>query len=300
MNEVSNEEKLRDIYQLLFAMATTNNSFAIENTVQHDEYTIILHSLHTIANELQSLILISGINPPYNCSKNILQLSFVLNNEFKIINFNSEVIKVLNYSPKALDNLAFEKLIALPSIVAWEKLREKFNDGTRFYTTVELVFLTNEHYFLPLYCTFTRLHFGTFFLITSISLVSAVVSPVNPTHLGQDEKLKTELATLVQLRTYILEHLDEPLPTLKKLAILVGSEEHALKAGFRKYYKTSVYHFYHVERLNKALHLILESSLSLKEIAFMCGFSTYLNFYKAFRKHFNYTPSSLSRPVNKK
>ena len=300
MNEVSKGEKLKEIYQLLFEMATKNNSFVIEDSVQKDEYAIILNSLHTIANELQSLILLSGIYPPYNCLENILQLSFVLNNEFKIQSFSNEVIKTLNYSPNTLIDLAFEKLIALPSIATWEKLLEKSNDTTCFYTTVEIVFLTSDHYFLPLYCTFTRLHLGTFFLITSISLVSAAINHSNPTNLAQDEKLKTELAILLKLHTYILEHLDEPLPTLKKLAKLVGGEEHTLKTGFRKYYNTSVYRFYHIERLNKALHLVLETRISLKEIAFMCGFSTYLNFYKAFRKHFNYAPSTLSRPSNKK
>ncbi|MFV8347903.1 helix-turn-helix transcriptional regulator [Flavobacterium sp. ZB4P13] len=107
---------------------------------------------------------------------------------------------------------------------------------------------------------------------------------------------QSEAVVMQSIYDYILNHLEEPLPTLKKLAAMFASEEHKLKIGFRKYFNTSVYNFYHLERLKKSHLLIQQITIPLKEIAFMCGFSTYLNFYKAFKKHYGYAPSDLSRP----
>jgi transcriptional regulator GlxA family with amidase domain len=73
-------------------------------------------------------------------------------------------------------------------------------------------------------------------------------------------------------------------------------EEHILKNGFRTVFKTSVYNFYQEERLKRANLMIRQTSVSLKEIAYLNGFKGYLNFYKAFKKRFGYKPSDLSRP----
>jgi len=47
--------------------------------------------------------------------------------------------------------------------------------------------------------------------------------------------------------------------------------------------------------LKKAYLLILQTDLPLKEVAFQCGFLAYLNFYKAFRKKYGFSPSEVAR-----
>jgi AraC-like DNA-binding protein len=95
---------------------------------------------------------------------------------------------------------------------------------------------------------------------------------------------------------YILEHLDEALPTAKVLAMRFGVEEYHLKSLFKAHFGLSMYQFYQTERLKKGYQLILTTQLQLKEIAFQCGFTTYLNFYKAFKKAYGIAPSALLRP----
>ena len=48
-------------------------------------------------------------------------------------------------------------------------------------------------------------------------------------------------------------------------------------------------------RMNKALRLLTEDCLPVKEIAFLCGFSDEKYFSRAFRKYYGYPPSHLCR-----
>lgn len=95
------------------------------------------------------------------------------------------------------------------------------------------------------------------------------------------------------LSDYILLHLEEPLPTIRALSKMFHTNERKLKEGFRALFNTSIYQFYHVERLKKAQLLILRTDKSLKSIACRCGFNTYHNFSTAFKKHFGQSPVTL-------
>jgi len=97
---------------------------------------------------------------------------------------------------------------------------------------------------------------------------------------------------------YIQNHLEEPLPSSKRLSKMFGTNEFTLKENFRKLLKTSIYQFYNEERLKKSHTLIEKTTIPLKEIALLSGFTNYTNFYKAFKKKFNYAPSELNRKDN--
>jgi len=98
-----------------------------------------------------------------------------------------------------------------------------------------------------------------------------------------------------KVQDYILNNLEEPLPTTKELSKMFGTNEFTLKENFRTILKTSIYQFYNDERLKKAHFLIQQTTISLKEISFLCGFNDYNNFSKAFKKKFNYSPSDVNR-----
>ena len=107
--------------------------------------------------------------------------------------------------------------------------------------------------------------------------------------------VQSNAVLLQNVYEYILNHLDEPLPTTKELSKMFGTNEFKLKDSFRHFFKTSIYKFYTEERLKKAHHLILSTNITLKEISYICGYGDYVIFYKAFKKRFNYAPSDLTR-----
>ena len=114
------------------------------------------------------------------------------------------------------------------------------------------------------------------------------------------QKIKTPgidpaFVIIQKVQDYILNHLEEPLPSTKELSEMFGTNKFTLKEWFRNLLKTSVYQFYNDERLKKAHILIQQTEIPLKQIAFLCGFNNYTNFFKAFKKKFGFSPSEVIR-----
>lgn len=289
------EEKLRMIYQLLFDLATGRKTIAFYSETLDDEYDVILNSLLVQGERIRELVLEQGKVIPYSNFQHLSQFAFVLNSNFKVIDFNFTVSDRLKYESEAIQNLPFESLLDDTSKEGWNKLIKQFNWNTYFFTTVELVFVSLDGYKLPLFCSVSNSLVNQTLFVLSAEVVLKDVPFLKQIPSNTNEKIKNEAKIIENIHTYILEHLDAPLPSLKSLAIQFGSEEHKIRNGFREHYHTSVYQFYQDERLKKAYLLISQTDLPLKEIAFQCGFEMYLNFYKAFRKKYGFSPSELSR-----
>jgi len=123
---------------------------------------------------------------------------------------------------------------------------------------------------------------------------------INPYAIPIDSDSDTDavMALVQKVQAYILNHLEERLPTAEVLSKMFSSNAFALKEGFRTVLHTSIYQYYNDERLKKAHLLIEQTAVPLKEIAFICGFNAYTNFYKAFKKKYNYTPIDVTRIGN--
>ena len=120
-------------------------------------------------------------------------------------------------------------------------------------------------------------------------------SPYKNTKIDLGATNDTTVLMVQKVLDYIQNHLEEPLPSTKRLSKMFGTNEFTLKENFRRLLKTSIYQFYNEERLKKAHTLIEKTRIPLKEIALLSGFTDYTNFYKAFKKKFNYPPSELKR-----
>ena len=288
-------EKLRIIYQLLFDLATGRRTVALDLGEVDDEYDAILLTLLEQGERIRALVLEQGIVPPYNSIEHLNQFVFVLDSHYRIVDFNFAVVERLKYTSEVIQSLLFEKLLDDRSKLVWRDLLKQVGDTSSFFVTTELLFLTVDEFKLPLFCSVSNSLVHPFVFVLSIEVVLKDVPFLKDIPSVAAEKAKAEAAVIAQVHTYILEHLDAPLPTLKSLALQFGSEEHKIRNGFREHYHTSVYQFYQDERLKKAYLLITQTDLPLKEVAYQCGFGMYLNFYKAFRKKYGFSPSLLSR-----
>lgn len=107
-----------------------------------------------------------------------------------------------------------------------------------------------------------------------------------------------EPSELIQkVQDYIVNHLEENLPSTKALAQMFGTNEFTLKQNFRELFKTSVYQYYNDERLKKAHLLIQQTALPLANVALLSGFNNYTNFFKAFKKKYDQSPSDIARKI---
>ncbi|HNP33694.1 MAG TPA: AraC family transcriptional regulator [Flavobacterium sp.] len=137
-------------------------------------------------------------------------------------------------------------------------------------------------------------------LLNEVAEKMQMANYLNPNNFTHPILTGNDAATVIiqKVQDYILNNLEEPLPTTKELSKMFGTNEFFLKDHFRKTLKTSIYQFYNDERLKKAHFLIEKTTIPLKEISFLCGFNDYTNFFKAFRKKYKYAPSDLSRNKN--
>lgn len=131
-----------------------------------------------------------------------------------------------------------------------------------------------------------------------MQLVISQSGYINPNYQSSAKSPQSDAVLLQNVYEYILNHLEEPLPSTKELSKMFGTNEFKLKDSFRHFFNTSIYQLYTKERLKNAHQLIQKTTITLKEIAFISGFNDYVNFSKAFKKRYGYSPSELKREYN--
>ncbi|RTY67110.1 helix-turn-helix transcriptional regulator [Flavobacterium sp. LB2P53] len=292
------QQRIKAIYQMLFEMATGNLAFRIIKTDQDDEVGKMSEMLNNLAGEMHDILLQSGYVNPHYSYQNLVQTTFILDDNFLISNYNAHALQALYYESEELFQVDFGKFIAPQSFSIWNQKKKEASLDDNYHSTVQLIFVTGNNKLLPAFCTISRLRYSDKIIVNSITTIlqellsdPKYVIKINP-------ERQSEAIVMQNLYDYILNHLEQPLPTLKELAVLFDCNEYKLKLGFREFFKTSIYNFYHDERLKRAHLMILQTKIPLKEIAIMNGFNTYLNFYKAFKKRFKYAPSEVDRSPN--
>lgn len=106
---------------------------------------------------------------------------------------------------------------------------------------------------------------------------------------------QADLDKLQQAREYIILNLENP-GTLVEIAHKVGMNDFKLKQGFKKVYGTTVFGLVHEERMQRALSLLRDTTMSIVDISMLTGYKNPSNFTAAFRKRFGYPPSDLKIP----
>jgi AraC-like DNA-binding protein len=296
MNNTSNHDRVRSLYQMLFEMATGNLTFRLKESVHNDELDQLARLINKIAEQMQAAILKSGHVIPYFTYQNVLQLTIVLEKHLIINSFTADVPKILGYHESKLFGMNFTHLVAEQSRGLWEAKKIEAAKDNNFHDTFQLVLLTESRHLIPAFCTVSRLIYSNKLVISSVTTILTDQMDATQNAAINMHPKQTDAALIQSLYEYILNNLEEPLPTAKELSKLFGTNEFRLKDGFRHFFKTSIYHFYNEERLKKAHFQIQQTNTPIKTIAFACGFNDYTNFYKAFKKRFKYSPTELQRP----
>ncbi|WP_291127416.1 helix-turn-helix transcriptional regulator, partial [Flavobacterium sp. UBA7682] len=268
---------------MLFELATGNLAYRIEPTEKNDELDELSSVLNILGLTIQNTIAKSGHVIPYYNYQSVLQNTFMLSKDYNIKSFNASVISNFGYSPDALNDMKFDKIIAPQSYDIWQNIKLEIINNEEYFHTIQLVLVTGNKKLLPFHFTISKLLHSDDILITSVTTV--LQNSLADSFSSGNIIPRPKDSTIIQsVYNYIINNLEEPLPSVKALAKMFGSNEFKLKVGFRHFFNTSIYQLYNEERLKKAHKLIQQTDLSLKEIAFMSGFNSYLNFYKAFCK----------------
>jgi AraC family transcriptional regulator, transcriptional activator of the genes for pyochelin and ferripyochelin receptors len=103
---------------------------------------------------------------------------------------------------------------------------------------------------------------------------------------------QSDIRLIHKAKEYLLEHIDNPC-TIRELAKEVGLNDCKLKKGFKEVYHNTVFGVLIDERMQKAKNLLLETELSVQEVATLTGYKNLSNFTAAFKRKFGFPPSAL-------
>ena len=289
------DPRLRSLYEALLAMATGNFKLRIARSGADDATECLVVLANMVAEELEAA-LVDTVVRSWRETTLVTGHCFLLDGGHRVRSYSRETAQQLGYGKGELLGLPFAELLAEDSVKEWTDALARNAELEPRQVVVRLVFRTKTELLLPCVCLAVRMVATDQTLVCSVAVRAKTKSEVTLHEGNPPTTEKTYDAKLIQaLYDYIMAHLDAPLPTIGELARLFGTNEFRLKDGFRHFFKTSIYQFYNEQRLLRA-HLIIEqTSLQLKEIAFLCGFEDYPNFSKAFRKRFGYAPSAIVR-----
>lgn len=284
---------------MLFEMASGNLQFQITNLDEEDEIDQIAHKLNEIASNIKNTFHKIGHVIPQFTYQNLVQHTFILDKEFYILSFSSSVLDTLKLSQQELSKLKFSKIIAKQSINDWKTIENEIVTNNIFHITLQLHLLDKNNQIYPSYFTISSLLNSNKIVISGITTNIEDYTNYNIANNNLASSKKIDSNTIVQnVYNYIMNHLEEPLPSVNELAKIFGTNDFRLKAEFRKHFNISIYKCYTNERLKRATYLIKRTNIPLKEIAFISGFNDYNNFSKAFKKKYNYVPSELQRSLH--
>ena len=111
----------------------------------------------------------------------------------------------------------------------------------------------------------------------------------------RNENINPAFSNLIE---YIQENYQEKI-TLDKLGKQFGLSAGYICNLFAKHYNTTLTCFVTDIRLKRAVELISDGNLTLKQIAYESGYNDYFYFNKVFKAHFGVAPSQYENSVEK-
>lgn len=302
MQREINQKRIHSIRQMLLEMASGNFGHRIARTDEDDELESLTVLINMVAEEMQETLFPKGYINTHHFQQNLTSISFITDENFIVLSTIPEAYSLLHYDITSLDGVKFVKLLTDTSAENFERLLPTILANEKV-STLSLSYLTfNQTEITSLFSSISRISNDNRFIIHSI-LVDSAESENSQEDFNSAVRLpktrRDDAKLMQQVYDYILSNLENPLPSLKELSKIFGTNEHKLKEAFKYFFNTSIYQFYNDERLKRVHLLIEQTNMPLKSIAYMNGFNTYPNFSKAFKKKYGYSPNDLKRDSSK-
>lgn len=134
---------------------------------------------------------------------------------------------------------------------------------------------------------------GSLFLEAQIlELLAMMFARQNKTSSNEDALSGVDLDRIHRVQEILIDRLTDP-PTLAELSKAVGTNEFKLKRGFKQVFGTTPYAYHLQHKLELTRSYILDTDLTIAEIAYEVGYSDPAHLTNAFRKQYGIPPSDL-------
>ncbi|MBC9795888.1 helix-turn-helix domain-containing protein [Sinomicrobium weinanense] len=320
MNVDHDKKRIKSINRMLLEVASGNFSYRIERSSQNDELEALIVLANMMTEELgEALRHQNYVN--YNESyKHIGQMTFVLDDRFRVSSFNPLAPDILLFKEKEIHGRPLSAFLTEESKPVWQDFQSDILNGNSYNHTLELSFKAKKYFIVPTICSVSTLlnaHHQGSILVTAIETILRSEETENELRKRAEQNKKihnhhsskntlrivlnnSDLKKIGQVQEYIVNKLDEPNFSLKELARTLGTNEFKLKYGFKQLYGTTVFRYLQEERLRKASLLVQHSKLPLKNISEMTGFKTAQHFSRVFKGKYGYSPSKFRKLLREK
>lgn len=297
MEREINRQRIQHIRQMLLEMASGNFDGRIPRTTQDDDLESVIVLVNMLAEEMKESLFPKGYLNLHHLQNAPISISFITDCDFTIREMSFSCKQLFGCNSEAATGLSFRDLLTEDSKLNLENLEQSIliNEDCSLLTLTYKTFSGNA--ITPLFSSVGRLQNDNGFVIHSIVNYPDTEFPIKEDYHSKRlvKTRRTEAKLMQQVYDYILAHLEGPLPTLRELSRMFGTNEYKLKEGFRHFFNTSIYQFYNDERLERCCLLIRETTIPLKQIAYMYGFNSYPSFSKAFKKKYGHSPTDLKK-----
>ncbi len=170
-----------------------------------------------------------------------------------------------------------------------------FYQGNYSFTSSECIqtILTDQHQGLVR---------STFLEGISLELLSCQIRQYKDDLVAPSKQLalrKQDVEKILEAREVLVKNLQNP-PTIEKLSKKVGINQSKLKAGFKKVFDKPVKTWLRDKRLEMAKLLLLEDTLSIREIAKSVGYSNQSHFSNRFKEKYGALPKDFTQLMKSK
>ena len=113
--------------------------------------------------------------------------------------------------------------------------------------------------------------------------------------MSNDQKTSISDTAVANCVCYMDEHFCDPKLDIETVCGVAFISVSSLQRAFAKYFGMSPKQYLIQLRMNRALELLTENELSVKEISFVCGFTDEKYFSRAFKKKYGCSPSQFRK-----
>ena len=294
---------------MLLEMAKGNFFYSLEPTDKNDNVASLILMLNMVNEEVRASFIHQGFANSHHTPQCVIQLSLLINSKGTIEMASNGTCSLLSCLPKDLIGEQLTMLLTPGSQKKWNKKLPKLLQKESAEKVLSLEFKTFEGLLLKKDCNVTLFRnldgTGQKILLDTVffskgepfgkGLVKNTLMVTKGTKNHKVPMRQTDIQTMRNLHDMIINNLEKDLPSLKELALQMGTNEYKLKYGFKQLYGTTIFRFLIQERLRKAKTLIQYSKLTLKQIAKMTGFKSITHFSRAFKEKYGVSPSELRR-----
>jgi AraC-like DNA-binding protein len=104
-------------------------------------------------------------------------------------------------------------------------------------------------------------------------------------------KTKSEIDKIREAKHILLSDIDNP-PTIKELSLNIGMNQKKLKYGFKEVFNQTIYNCLFEHKMEIAKKYLLDTNLTILEVANKCGYDYASHFTTAFKKKFGVNPKT--------